>query len=60
MATLGEDQMVMFWDCDRRKLLLTYELELNKDKAKPTALKFSHNGDMLIIGFSDGFLLLTD
>ena len=58
-ATLGEDQVVIFWDCDRRKLLHMNELGLDR-KIKPTVLKFSSNGDYLIIGFSDGLLVFLD
>ena len=29
-ATLGEDHVVIFWDCDRRKLLHMNELGLDK------------------------------
>jgi WD40 repeat protein len=60
VATLGEDQVVMFWDCERRKLLHMNELGLDRESTKPTVLRFSYNGDYLIIGFSDGLLVFLD
>lgn len=44
LATLGEDQVVMFWDCEQKKLLFMSELGLDREKTRPTALKFSPKG----------------
>jgi hypothetical protein len=50
----------MFWDCDRKKILHTSQLGLERDRSRPTALKFSQGGEHLIIGFSDGLHVFLD
>jgi WD40 repeat protein len=60
MATIGRDQQIIFWDTEHNKLLHVTELTSDTDKKYPTAIKFSHNGDHLIIGFSDGELMFLE
>jgi WD40 repeat protein len=60
LATVGQDHVVIFWNCEQGTILHTSELDLDREKTRPTALKFSHNGDYLILGFSDGLLLYLD
>ena len=36
------------------------ELNTDNEKKYPTAMKFSHSGDHLIVGFSDGELMFLE
>jgi hypothetical protein len=57
MVTMAEDQNLMFWDTDRNVLILNRMLGYLAD---PTVLKFTKDGDILIVGYSDGRLLFLD
>ena len=60
IATIGHDQQIIFWDTEHNKLLHVTELPTDNEKRYPTAIKFSHSGDHLIVGFSDGELLFLE
>lgn len=46
MASIGEDQKMILWDTENNSLLMVRNLGMN-----PTAIKFSPDGDFLVIGF---------
>ena len=57
IATVSEDQVLMLWDTERDVVIMSRSLGY---LAKRTALKFNRDGDILIIGYSDGFLIFLD
>lgn len=59
IATIGYDQQIIFWDTEHNKLLHVTELA-NEEKRHPTAIRFSHSGDHLIVGFSNGELMFLE
>lgn len=60
VATIGDDHNLLFWDTERRRFIFSSYLGLDKETTLPTAMRFSHNGDYLIIGYSDGLLIFLD
>lgn len=59
--TLGEDQNLLFWDTDAsgggNRFIFSKYLGYT---SIPTAMKFTKDGDFIIIGFGDGLLILLD
>lgn len=46
MASIGEDQKIILWDTENNNLLMYKNLGMN-----PTAIKFSPDGEFLVLGF---------
>lgn len=59
IATIAQDQQIIFWDTEHNKLLHVTELP-SEERKHPTAIKFSHSGDHLIVGFSNGELMFLE
>ena len=57
IATVSEDQVLMLWDTERDVVIMNRSLGY---LANPTAVKFSRDGEILMIGYSDGFLICLD
>ncbi len=57
IVTIGEDQNLIFWDADGNRFIFNKYLGYS---SIPTALKFSKDGDYLIVGFNDGLLIFLD
>lgn len=57
VVTVGEDQNLFFWDTDRNRFIFNKFLGYS---SYPTAIKFSRDGEYLIIGYSDGLLIFLD
>ena len=55
MVSVGEDNVLYIWDTDKNQILNSREY-----KHKPTAIKFSPDGSLLVIGFITGTLLILD
>ena len=55
MVSVGEDNVLYIWDTDKNQILSSKEY-----KNKPTAIKFSPDGNLLVIGFITGTLLILD
>jgi len=55
MVSCGEDNVLYIWDTDKNQILNCKEY-----KNKPTAIKFSPDGNLLVIGFINGTLLILD
>lgn len=55
MVTTGEDNVLYIWDTEKNQILTSKEY-----KFKPTAIKFSPDGNLLVIGFINGTLLILD
>jgi hypothetical protein len=55
MVTIGEDQIMCMFDLTLNKLIKIVYLKLT-----PTVVKFSPDGDILVIGFINGDLRLYD
>ena len=55
MVSVGEDNILYIWDTDKNQILSSKEY-----KHKPTAIKFSPDGNLLVIGFITGTLLILD
>jgi len=53
LVTVGQDESIMYYDIDGQMLLLMKQLE-----GAPSALKFSPDGNLLLIGFLDGSMLV--
>jgi len=61
IVTIGEDQNLLFWDTEAsgggNRFIFSKYLGYT---SIPTAMKFTKDGDYLIIGFSDGLLIFLD
>lgn len=57
MFSLGEDQNLFLWDTEKNKIITSKMLGYI---AFPTAMKFNKDGDILVIGFSDGLVIFLD
>ena len=55
MVSIGEDQALTLWDIELDKQILVKHLGLT-----PTAIKFSTDGDLLVIGSDNGNVLILD
>jgi WD40 repeat protein len=55
MASIGEDQKLILWDTDKNSLLRVHNIGMN-----PTAIKFSPDGDFLVIAFQISLVLIID
>ncbi len=59
--TIGEDQNLLFWDTDASgggsRFIFSKYLGYT---SIPTSMKFTKDGDFLILGFSDGLLIFLD
>lgn len=55
MVSVGEDQNLNLWDLDSNQILLVKFLGVT-----PSAIKFSNDGDILVIGFVNGSIMVLD
>jgi WD40 repeat protein len=57
LLSLGEDQNLFLWDTEKNKIITSKVLGYI---AHPTAVKFNKDGDIIVIGFSDGLVIFLD
>lgn len=57
LLTLGEDQNLFLWDTEKNKIIASKTLGY---VAHPTCAKFNRDGDIIVVGFSDGLLIFLD
>jgi uncharacterized protein with WD repeat len=55
MASIGEDQKIILWDTENNTLLMYKNLGMN-----PTAIKFSPDGEFLVLGFQTAHVVICD
>jgi WD40 repeat protein len=57
MITVGEDKNLCLWDIEKNKLLNNNKKQLDD---YPTCVKFSPDGDSIIVGFISGNFQILD
>jgi WD40 repeat protein len=55
MVTVGEDKILSLFDLNNNKFVKCISLEKT-----PTVAKFTPNGELLIVGFANGDILVYD
>ncbi len=55
MFSIGEDSALFIWDTEKNSLLDLRELPF-----RPTAIKFSPDGNLLVVGFINGMVWILD
>ena len=55
MVTVGDDQKLMIWDTQNNVLLLVRNLGMS-----PSAVKFSPDGELLVIGYQVSMVMVLD
>mgnify|MGYP000848290117 FL=1 len=57
LLSLGEDQNLFLWDTEKNKIITSKVLGY---VAHPTCAKFNRDGDIIVVGFSDGLVIFLD
>jgi uncharacterized protein with WD repeat len=55
MASIGEDHKLILWDTEHNNLLMARTLGIN-----PTAIKFSPDGEFLVLGFQNAQVTINE